>query len=761
VFLAGEEVCLRAPAEAAKWRAADYGGAVVGNGIAANLTLGRLSVGWYRISFLDTAGKEVSWTTAAVIRRLAAATPGDSPVCVDSATAWFSRRYRGEEKAKQEVFASLAALAGVNWIRDRLSWGQVEPKQGEFDQETLYDSSAELQAKHGLNALQVFHGTPGWAIDKTLDGRQAWKRFARDLRHHYRFCKAMAERFKGSILAWEPWNEANIEPFGGHTIDEMCSMQKAAYWGLRAADAGIRTCWNVYAGPGSRLHTEGVLLNEAWPYFETYNIHSYSRPDRYLREFETAREGACGRPIWITECGIRLRTDDEKPWGDLSPEDERRQAEFIAKSYACSLYAGVARHFFFILGNYIERGTQFGLLRHDLTPRPGYVALAAVGRLLAGAQCLGRLSPTAYVFQARPDGVEREVLVAWQDPAGPKLPGDLKIEALFDHLGRSTDQEAIKSLGAAPVFAVLPRGEARRLALDAPPSVSRRRGGAPSSIVLQASLPHYTARLGSQGHAVEPGKTADVPLFAYNFGDRPVAGAIAVEEAPAGWNVRLRDENLTLAPLERRPVALSVAMPSAGRDLIAGGWIRLRGEFGDAGRPALAFRLPVDLAKLEPAQTRPIAAGDLASNWQDNIMRKGVMSHAPAQPTGVLFDMRFADTDPWAYPRLRLKETDVPPNDFDGLALTVQVLEGTGTVRMQFVEASGASYLTEAGIDADNRQPQRSVVLFRHCKWGSFSKPDPDGKLQPSNIRTILVGINSKRNSTVKMSARGLEWVKF
>ena len=51
------------------------------------------------------------------------------------------------------------------------------------------------------------------------------------------------------------------------------------------------------------------------------------------------------------------------------------------------------------------------MLRHDLTPRPGYVALAAVGRFLAGAQCLGRLSPTVYAFRAKPDGEPRDVPV--------------------------------------------------------------------------------------------------------------------------------------------------------------------------------------------------------------------------------------------------------------------------------------------------------------------------------------------------------------
>ena len=83
---------------------------------------------------------------------------------------------------------------------------------------------------------------------------------------------------------------------------------------------------------------------------------------------------------------MRLPRERDVRLGDPGRlDDERRQAAFIAQSYATSLFAGVQRHFFFILGNYIENEVQFGLLRHDHTPRPGYVALAAVGRFLAGS----------------------------------------------------------------------------------------------------------------------------------------------------------------------------------------------------------------------------------------------------------------------------------------------------------------------------------------------------------------------------------------
>ena len=137
------------------------------------------------------------------------------------------------------------------------------------------------------------------------------------------------------------------------------------------------------------------------------------------------------------------------------------------------------------------------------------------------------------------------------------------------------------------------------------------------------------------------------------------------------------------------------------------------------------------------------------------------MSHGQSPTGGVLFEMRFGKSDPWGYPRLRLEPGEIPDDTMDGLTLVVQVLEGTGNVRVQFIEENGAAYLTEIGIDADARTPQKAFARFSQARWGSYSRPDPDGKLQPRNIRTVLVGINSKRESRVRMVVSGLTWVRF
>lgn len=592
VFLLGEKVTIAAPSETAKWRITDDGNKKVTEGTGNTVDAGELGIGWYRIAFLDAQDKESGYTTAAVLAPLAAPTPQDSPVCVDSASAWFGRA----DPAKQERFAYLATLAGANWIRDRMSWGDMEPQKGSFSENTTYDSSAEIVSRHGLKSLQVFHGIPQWAVNPQLDGESARGRFPRDLRDHYAFCRAMAERYKGRVQAWEPWNEANIPDFGGHTIDEICSLQKAAYWGLKAGDPGVVVCWNVFAGGGNKQESEGVIRNEAWPYFETYNVHTYDPPEKYLGVFERARNAASGRPVWLSECGIGLHFIEDSKEGELTPELEYRQAAFIARSYASSLYAGVNRHFFFILGNYLERVNQFGLLRYDQSPRPGYVALAAVGRLLAGAKCVGRVAPVnedgpyVYVFRAYPGAVERDVLVAWSlKSMDNPLPTDLKVEMVCDYLGRPCPRPA--RLNEAAAFLVLPAGESRRLRLEPLPPISAYREGAPSPVVLQLVMPSSASDLGHQAHKIVPGQKTDATVAAYNFSNQKVSGTLRMDEIPGNVRASIGPETVQMDPFERKELPLTLAVPNPEQK--AEGWVTLRGDFGAAGRPVLAFRLIV------------------------------------------------------------------------------------------------------------------------------------------------------------------------
>ena len=322
------------------------------------------------------------------------------------ATAWFARG----DAADQRRLANLAALAGVNWVRDRLSWREIQPAADRFaDENTTYDSAATIQAEAGLKVLQVFHDTPGWAAD----GREGRGRFPDDLRHAYRLARAMAERFarpRAGVGAVERGERGQFRRAHGRRDVLVPEGGVPGLQGGRPRAGGLLERGHRHAHrvahPG-RVGQRGLALLRRL-------LDAHVRLARLVRESSGGRstQAACGRPLWITEADRGINTSTGLPWCDLSPEDELRKARLMAQEYASSLAAGANRHFHFILGHYHEQGgkVQFGLLRMDKTPRPNYVALAALGRLLAGGRCLGTWpiegQPHAHVsaFSARPDG---------------------------------------------------------------------------------------------------------------------------------------------------------------------------------------------------------------------------------------------------------------------------------------------------------------------------------------------------------------------
>lgn len=458
----------------------------------------------------------------------------------------------------------------------------MEKSRGVFSEAGVYDASARAQAQAGLRVLQVNHSSPRW-------GNSDPKRFPSDLRDAYRFHRAMAERWAGQVSAFEPWNEADIPNFGGHTGSEMASLQKAAYLGLKAGHKEVIACLNVFAHH-NQAQLADLQENETWPYFDTFNLHHYEPVERYPGIYADFRAVSAGRPLWVTECNVPVKWANEKN-KEPSPDDLRVQAERVAQVLAASLFEGSVASFYFLLPHYVEGQTQFGVLRPDLTPRPAYVALAAAGRFLAGAKALGRLrsvddSVRAFLFRAQPDGRDRAVLVAWTTGKETTLAELAAAELVCDHLGRPCGKG---SLTRAPLFAVLPLQRAQDFALAQPPATPPFLQGAPGPIVLQTACPVERVVLGKSAYRITSHKTEPIPVWIYNFGEAPAQGRLEVQ-GPAGWTLRLkRPEPIQLAPQERLELELQVECQNAAAGSIE--ILRVTGQFGSAGRPVLAFRL--------------------------------------------------------------------------------------------------------------------------------------------------------------------------
>jgi hypothetical protein len=587
IFLAGEIVAVPAPpaGDGDTWRAVDYEGRVVAEGRVSGgpIELGRLPVGYYELR--RGAGKATNWLSIGVLEGLRAPTPRSSPVGTDVAMAWFY------PKDKMPSVANLCALAGMNRVRDRLNWPELEPKKGEFLGTNRYDWSVQAQSAAGLQVLEVDHLSPPWANPNT-------KRFPLDLRDAYNFYRTLAQRWRTEIEAFEPWNEADIPMFGGHTGSEMASLQKAAWLGLKAGNPRIIACLNVFA-----LHPQAQLRdlqeNEAWPYFDTFNLHHYEPFAAYPRLYADFRAVSAGRPLWVTECSLPVKWHGDERLQEPTPDDLLLQSERVAMTYACAIHEGAQAVFYFILPHFVEGQTQFGVLRPDLTPRPAFVALAAAGRLLADARPLGRLkagndSIQGFLFRAKPDGRPADVLVTWsKSEASFELSQPPK--ACFDHLGRQRGGTGkVLSLGRAPLYAVLAAGT--ELQLAPAPAAPKKLPGKASPVVLQALLPEDRIVLEKSAYIIPAGPTASVPIYLYNFSAKPARGTLnaSVSLQPSGsatpepWGAEMLHE-VDVQPGERKELALRLAGVSTNG--IECATIRVTGEFGSAGKPVLSFRL--------------------------------------------------------------------------------------------------------------------------------------------------------------------------
>ena len=281
----------------------------------------------------------------------------------------------------------------------------------------------------------------------------------------------------------------------------MASMQKATYLGLKAGNPQVIVGTIPFAGR-TPVTLADYHANQAWPYFDTFNFHVYRDFDEWPATCAPFRDVSAGRPMWITEMNVPIPWPGMQRFRPPTAGDEAAQAERVAKLYAVALHEGTAAAFYFVLPHYIERNMEHGLLRADLTPRPAYVALAAVGRLLADAHPLGKLRTDhprlrGFIFRARPDGTDASSL--WPGPpterkrwscriahrdlrrAGP-LAADIGHRRIVD---RSGDH------GFWPRFGQAPNGAAAR-----GPATTRRQAVAGRFTGCRAEAAHRMAGVG-------------------------------------------------------------------------------------------------------------------------------------------------------------------------------------------------------------------------------------------------------------------------
>ena len=751
VFLAGEQVSIAAGGRGpSAWRLLDYEGRVRTNGVSSDgiATLGHLPVGWYELELPVVDGAAGKRLSLAVLQSLPESPSPASPIRLDVGMSWLV------PAEKQSAVANLCALAGAGWVRDRFRWSEVEPSAHAFATRVPQDATARIQSAAGLRVLQVHHDTPSWAGPST-------SRFALDLRDVFELNRGVALRWRGLVSAFEPWNEADIEVFGGHTGSEMATLQKAAFLGLRAGNREALVCQNVFATP-RRSGLEDYVANLPWAYFDTFNFHHYLEPDAYAQTYAEFRAVSGGRSLWITECGQSLHWEGDKNARELSPAAQRIQAERVARLFATAIHEGAAGVFYFLLPHYAEGQNQFGLLRADLTPRPAYAALAAAGRFLCEAQGLGRVkaeaSVRAFLFEAHPDGREREVLVAWSTNAMSSLELPLTPEAVFDHLGRPVDGVSRKLiLSPSARFVVLPVGSASRFPLTHPAVSPPPDGTAPSPIVIQAVIPQDRVLLNTSSYRLAPDRPETVPLFLYNFGTNAAHGTLTAA-APEGWRVEISG-GVDLAPMERREIPMMVG--ARGRVSLEGlGRVLVDGDFGAAGRPLLSLRLQPARTNTVPLKQRLLPAADDPARWRSFVSGNGRASLSRSE-SWVAAEASPATDNRWYYPQFALRPEERLSEDFNAIGFQFELLEGAGQFRVILEEENGSSYMVDFESPPKPGQPVDAVVHLDAADWGAtWSLPDPNSHLDTPLVKAVRIGCNTTAGH-LRFRVKNLRWLRL
>ncbi|NLV75027.1 MAG: hypothetical protein GXY52_10175 [Chloroflexi bacterium] len=96
---------------------------------------------------------------------------------------------------------------GVRVIRQRIAWDVIEPNPGTYDW-SVYDSVLAECAAHDLQLIAVLDTSPAWA----RPGTNPAKRYAPpdDAADYARFAGLVAERYGRQIIAYQIWDQPNI-----------------------------------------------------------------------------------------------------------------------------------------------------------------------------------------------------------------------------------------------------------------------------------------------------------------------------------------------------------------------------------------------------------------------------------------------------------------------------------------------------------------------------------------------------------------------
>lgn len=300
---------------------------------------------------------------------------------------------QGKGEVQRNLF--LAAQAGLNSIRDEVSWATVERRKGVLQVPAIFDSYVNEARKHGISPLITLdYSNPHYdngnypVTPETIEG-------------FTRYCETIVRHAAGRVTLFQIWNEwdggcgMNWKKFGRGRADAYVKLLKTVYPRLKK----IAPNATIIANPACSLSwLEETFKLGMLGYCDAIAFHSYNyskkgTPEKWLEQMGQLRQlihrynGGQDKDLYITEMGWPTHIGHT---GAAEPT----AALYLTKLY---LYGATLP---FLKGiwwydlqddgwNFQERENNFGLIRADLTPKDAYYAMKSIAAHLGTGEFIG------------------------------------------------------------------------------------------------------------------------------------------------------------------------------------------------------------------------------------------------------------------------------------------------------------------------------------------------------------------------------------
>ena len=674
----------------------------------------------------------------------------DAFFAIDSAMSWLVH-----DDATREGLVKTLARCGIPMSRERLNWSDINPKadQWNWDTSRQYETLRQVCRREGVEVLEMFHGTTGWAghVGKYPD----------DLVGMARAWQQIAGRYGPTWAALEVWNEPDIS-FGDYLpADQYVPLVKTFAYTFGEASISTPLVGGVFAH-FQRQYLDNVARNGLLDQVPVVSFHTYDRAPAMETLIGRYRQwliehGHPSKPLWLTECGRPWRRGPERPPAEQDAESALDIVMKGVESKAC----GIARYFPFVYPYYEERESNFGMMGREATPLRSMAAYVQLVSALSHKQYLGDLvCEDAKIQRARVfDGANETVAVLYtaKPDAQATVQIGLGVQAIAGIDGRPLK---ISEDGSVPVpdglaYVRLDKsrlGDRLRTDTTAMDLLKSSREAAvkvqpPSPIVLRYQLDPQRVAAKSEGYRLQDDAPEKVPFVfrAFNLASEPQMQSLTLSFSQPVDFESDATRQVTIPAAGYVDVRWEVGLKEA---FAATGSVRAtvrasdpEGKFGDLveidleGNPTLEQvlrRFPV-------RQALPI---DNLSAWRPAIAETGKMTMERPDDGGWRLKCQFQGGDRWVYPQFQLGE-NVKLEDYSAIVLRARC-EHEAAVRVFLWEGdTGVGYLSPVVVPADGKW-HTAVVLFDDFHLSGANRPDANLRLDRDQVGRISIGMNSE-----------------